>query len=174
LKNVFLIPRAARPRIAPVWRKLMKQLGLGIIVAIGLTLPALGQGVDPYIGTWKMNLEKSTSTDPLPKNKTITFTGEGQNLLATVEGTDAQGKPYKHIVSHIYDGQHHPVTGNPLYDTSAFTRVGNTINRTTFRNGKPVIVGQGVVVPGKTYTVTQEGIDLNNQPFRDVAVFDRQ
>jgi hypothetical protein len=35
----------------------MKQFCLGIIVAIGLTLPAFGQGVDPLIGTWKLNLE---------------------------------------------------------------------------------------------------------------------
>jgi hypothetical protein len=39
----------------------MKQLGLGIIVAIGLTLPVFGQGVDPLIGTWKMNPAKSTA-----------------------------------------------------------------------------------------------------------------
>jgi hypothetical protein len=40
-------------------RKAMKQSCLSIIVAIGLTLPAFGQGVDPMIGTWKMNVEKS-------------------------------------------------------------------------------------------------------------------
>jgi hypothetical protein len=38
----------------------MKRLGLGIIVAIGFTLPAFGQNVGPLIGTWKFNPEKST------------------------------------------------------------------------------------------------------------------
>jgi hypothetical protein len=42
----------------------MKPFCLGIIVGIGLTLPAFGQGVDPLIGSWKLNLEKSTSTAP--------------------------------------------------------------------------------------------------------------
>lgn len=53
----------------------MKQLCLGVIVAIGLTLPALGRerpvinllGIDPLIGTWKLNLEKSTVNFPLQK-----------------------------------------------------------------------------------------------------------
>jgi hypothetical protein len=47
--------------------EIMKRLCVGIIVAISLSLPAFGQGVDPLIGTWKLNLEKSTSTAPLPK-----------------------------------------------------------------------------------------------------------
>jgi hypothetical protein len=38
----------------------MKHLCLATIVAIGLTLQAFGQGVDPLVGTWKLNLEKST------------------------------------------------------------------------------------------------------------------
>jgi hypothetical protein len=63
-----------------------------------LTLPAFGQGVDPLIGTWKYNPAKSTTTDEVPKNWTMTFTGEGQTLINTAEGMDDQGrahsKPY--------------------------------------------------------------------------------
>jgi hypothetical protein len=51
----------------------MKQFCLGIIVAIGLMLPAFGHGVDPYIGTWKLNLEKSTWTNQL--ERTLLFPG---------------------------------------------------------------------------------------------------
>jgi hypothetical protein len=36
-----------------------------------LTFPAFGQGVDPLIGTWKLNLEKSTGTG-LPKSWSLT------------------------------------------------------------------------------------------------------
>jgi hypothetical protein len=28
---------------------------------LSLTLPAFSQGVDPVLGTWKLNLEKSTA-----------------------------------------------------------------------------------------------------------------
>ncbi len=146
----------------------MKQLCLGIIVAVGLTLPAFGQGVDPLVGSWKLNVEKSTFINtPPPKSLITTWTGEGQNFINTTEGVDAQGQPIKIVYQHVYDGQPHPTTGSPVFD-------GNTLNAVRFKNGKPVLVGQGAVVPGKTYTFTQEGIDLNNRLFHSVLVFDRQ
>jgi hypothetical protein len=152
----------------------MKRLGLGIIVAIGLTLPAFGQGVDPLIGTWKLNHDKTTSNLPLAKSQINTYAVDGQNITLTVEGVDAQGQAYKLVFRHIYDGQPHPTTGSPNYDSSTFTRVGNTINAVRFRNGKVVEVAQGVIAPGKNYTFTEEGILANGQPYHQVLVFDRQ
>jgi hypothetical protein len=58
----------------------MKQLCLSIIVGIGLTLPAFGQGVDPLIGSWKLNLAKSMSNVPLPKSLILAFAGERGKL----------------------------------------------------------------------------------------------
>jgi hypothetical protein len=150
----------------------MKQFCLGVVIAPGLMLPASAQGVDPLVGTWKLNLEKTTSSLPLDQRGSVTFAGEGQNFTNTAEGVNAQGQPYKIIFRHIYDGMPHPTTGNPIFDSTAYTRVGNTINAFRFRNGKAVLVGQAVIVPGKTYTFTQEEIDINNQPFHDVLVYD--
>jgi hypothetical protein len=153
----------------------MKQLCLGTIVAIGLTLPAFGQGVDPLIGTWKLNVEKSTgSAGSVPKSLTSTVVGEGQNLTNIGEGVDAQGQPLKIVFRHIYDGMPHPSTGAADYDSTTYTRIGNTINIVRFRQGKTVEVGQAVIAPSKTYTVTAEGIAVNGQPYHYVLVFDRQ
>jgi hypothetical protein len=153
----------------------MKRLCLGVVVAIGLTFPAFGQGVDPRVGTWKINLEKSTwgGGTPVVKSQILTFTGEGQNFINTAEGVGADDKPFKVALIHIYDGQPHPVTGSPFYDTNVFVRVGNTINAVRYKNGKAVEVGQGVIVPGKTYTFTTEGV-FNGQPYHNVRVFERQ
>ena len=152
----------------------MKQLGLGIVVAISLSLPAFGQGVDPLIGTWRFNAEKSTSVGmSFPKNWTLTWTGEGQNFTNTAEGVDDQG-PFKVVLRHIYDGMPHPTTGTPDYDSTAYTRIGNTINAVRFKNGKIVIIGQGVIVPGKSYTFREEGVTANGQSYYRVVVFDRQ
>jgi hypothetical protein len=152
----------------------MKQLCLGVVVAAGLTLPAFGQGVDPYIGTWKLNLEKSTFVGaPAPKSWTITFAGEGQNLAATLDYVDAQGRSGKFVYTMIIDGQPHPTTGNPNYDSSAFIRFGNTINQVDFKNGKAVAAGQARLNSGNTYTFTSEG-NYAGQPQRRVLVWDRQ
>jgi hypothetical protein len=151
-----------------------------------MTLTAFGQQTpappigplvmpDPLIGTWKLNLEKSTFIGQTPsKSATYTFTGEGLNFTNTIEGVDAQGQPFKIELSHIYDGMPHPSTGTPLFDTSTYTRIGNTINAVRHRAGKLAMIGQLVIVPGKTITTTEEGIDPNNQPYRLVAVYDRQ
>jgi hypothetical protein len=138
-----------------------------------LTLPAAAQGVDPIIGTWKLNVEKSTGTG-LPKSWSLTFTGEGQNFIDTPEGVDAQGQSRHVVFRHIYDGQPHPTTGSPDFDSTTYTRIGNTINSVRFRQGKVVEVGQAVIVPGKTYTLTGEGIDANGQSYRGVGVYERQ
>jgi hypothetical protein len=163
----------ARAICTCVWRKIMKQLGLGVIVAIGLTLPAFAQGVDPLIGTWKLNLEKSTGVGF--RSLTLTWSGEGQNLIDTADGVTAQGQSFHVIFQHIYDGQPHPTTGSSDYDSTTYTRIGNTINYVRFKQGKAVEIGQGVIAPGgKTYTLTTEGIDANNQTVHAVGVYDRQ
>jgi hypothetical protein len=152
----------------------MGKLCLGIIVAIGLTLPAFGQDADPLIGKWKLNVEKSTTTGQFAKLTVNTYARDGQNIINTIEGIDAQDKPFKVVLQHIYDGMPHPSTGTPAYDATAYTRIGNTINLVRFKQGKAVEVGQGVIVPGKTLTFTDEGIAANGQPYHFVVVYDRQ
>jgi hypothetical protein len=120
-----------------------------------LTLPAFGQSVDPLIGTWKLNLEKSTFIGtPVPKSETLIIAGEGQNRTNILEAIDSQGREIKTVMMHIYDGILHPTTGNPNFDASAYTRTGNTINITRFKNGTLVTISHAVIDPGKTYTVT--------------------
>jgi hypothetical protein len=142
---------------------------------LGLMLPTFGQGVDPLIGSWKLNLEKSTFTGIAPpKSRTATWALEGQNLAVSVEGVEAKGQAFKIILRHIYDGQPHPVTGSPDYDSNTFHRIGNSISGIWFKNGKVVELTQAQLVPGKTYTVIEEGINADGQLYHDVLVFERQ
>jgi hypothetical protein len=151
----------------------MKRFCPGIIVAIGLTLPASAQGVDPYIGTWKLNVEKSTSTS-LAKSQTNVVTKEGQDFITTADGISAQGQAFKLTFTVNFDGQPRPSTGSPNYDATAYVRIGNTFNFTRYKNGKTVEIGQIVIVPGKTLTATAEGVAPNSQPYHYALVYDRQ
>jgi hypothetical protein len=127
----------------------MSRIILACALAGVLALPAFGQGVDPLIGSWKMNIGKSTATGvAVFKSLTLTWSGEGQNLIGTAEGVDGQGRPFKTIYRHIYDGMPHPTTGNPDYDSTIYHRIGNTINVVRFRQGKVMEIGQAVIVPG--------------------------
>jgi hypothetical protein len=104
----------------------------------------------------------------------LTWSGEGQNFIDTVEGVDAQGQPFKVVLRHIYDGMPHQATGSQDYDSSTYTRIGNTINFVRVKQGKAVEIGQIVMVPGKTVTITTEGIDANNGPYHSLGVYDGQ
>jgi hypothetical protein len=153
----------------------MRRIILTCALAGILTAPAFAQGVDPLVGTWKMNPERSTVVGlPMLKSQTLTWSGEGQNLIDTADAIDSEGQPLHVIFRHIYDGQPHPTTGDPGYDSSTYTRIGNTMNIVRFKEGKTVLVAQAVVVPGKTYTITAEGIAPNGQQYHYVYVYDRQ
>ncbi len=154
----------------------MKQFCLGIIVAIGMTLPAFGQSPNALIGTWKFNPEKSSGTFPLARSMMLTFTGEGQNLRNTAEGVDAQGNTVKITFLHIYDGKPHPTTGNPNYDSTAYTRVdSNNVNIVRFKEGRIAEIAYITVSQdGKTYTAPAQGITANGQQYHSILVYDKQ
>jgi hypothetical protein len=151
----------------------MRRIILACAIAGILGVPAFGQGVDPLIGTWKVNLEKSTFVNsPRPKSLVTTFSGDGQNLIATTESVDAQGQAFKMVVTQIFDGQPHPTTGNPLWDATSLARIGNLVNIVRFKNGKPVAIARSETLE-KTVMFTQDGI-ANNQIFHEVLVLERQ
>jgi hypothetical protein len=153
----------------------MRRIILACVLAAALGAPAFGQGVDPLVGTWKMNVGKSLAIG-IPQFQSLiqSYSGEGQNFIDTVDAVNDQGQVTRSVFRHIYDGVPHPTTGNPDYDSTAYTRIGNTINGVRFRQGKTVEVMQGVIVPGKTYTITAEGIAANGQPYHYVLVLERQ
>jgi hypothetical protein len=110
--------------IAYVEGKTMKQFCLGAVVAIGLTLPAFGHSVDPYIGRWKLNLEKTKFIGlPTLKSWTLTWSGEGQNLIGALDQVNAQGEPSKVVFTMNFDGQPHPITGSRVFNSAAYTRL---------------------------------------------------
>ena len=131
----------------------------------------------PLIGTWKLNLEKSKLPGTAPRSQTATFQQDGQNIKNTHQTIDAQGNAMTNVFLHIYDGQPHPTTGNPLYDTSAYLRPdGNTIVLSRFKGGKLIQVGTIVVSQdGKSRTNTTNGIvGPNGLAGTTVSVYDKQ
>jgi hypothetical protein len=63
-KSVFVYAGVNARGIASVWRKSMKRVGLGIVVALGLTLPAFGQSAlkEQIIGAWSLVSRNGTDS----------------------------------------------------------------------------------------------------------------
>ena len=75
-------------RIPVVW------LAAAVVLAVGFTV-AQAQSSDPWIGTWKANLAKSTySPGPKPTVAgTVKMEASAGGLKVTIDGANAQGQP---------------------------------------------------------------------------------
>jgi hypothetical protein len=146
-----------------------------VLAFFSLTLPAFGQGVDPMLGVWKWNPEKSMWGDtPTPKSMTVTWAAEGPNtIIATLDEVNAQGRQLKVVYTMTFDGQPHPTTGSQLVDAGTYVRVGNIVSQNDFKNGKAVDIGQVTLVSDKILQGIYEGIFPNGKQFRIVNIWDK-
>ena len=131
---------------------------------------------DPMLGTWKLNLAKSTySPGPPPRSASLTYRPDGPNLRRIAEGADAEGKPTKSEWTHIYDGKPYATPGVADYDTSTYSRVdAHTVNFTRIKAGKLVQAGLIIVSgDGKTLTVVTAGTAANGKHISNTAVYDK-
>src|SRR6202790_5348567 len=98
---------------------ILKTLFVGAILAIASTAFA----ADPAIGTWKLNVAKSTfSPGPAPKSQTRTYVETPQGITLTIKTTAADGKESTTTLTFKDDGKPYPVSGNPAFDLVSVKR----------------------------------------------------
>jgi hypothetical protein len=153
---------------------IFKTLFVGAILAIG-TGTALA--ADPVVGTWKLNLAKSTfSPGPAPKSQTRTYAESPQGTTLTIKTTAANGKESTSTLTFKDDGKPYPVSGNPDFEMVSVTRVdASTVHSTQTKAGAAVGTGvRTVSKDGKTLTFKQKGTHADGGKYDDVSVYDRQ
>ena len=153
---------------------IFKTLVIGAVLAIG-TGTAIA--ADAVVGTWKLNLAKSTfSPGPAPKSQTRIYAESPQGMTVTVKTTAADGKESTTTLTFKDDGKSYPVSGNPDFDTVSATRVDAlTLHSTQMKAGATVGTGvRTVSKDGKTLTFAQKGTHAAGGKYDDVSVYDRQ
>jgi hypothetical protein len=153
---------------------IVKTLCVGAILAIGTSAAF---AADAVVGTWKLNLAKSTfSPGPAPKSQTRNYTESAQGITVTVKTVAADGKELTTSLTFKDDGKPYPMSGNPEIDMVSVKRVDAlTVNSTQMKGGAPVGTAvRTVSKDGKTLTFTQKGTHANGTKFEDVSVYDRQ
>jgi hypothetical protein len=150
------------------------------VLAIGsATVASLSarQGADPFVGTWRLNVAKSTySPGPVPKAATTTIDAAGKGYRFSVRQEQASG-PVQWSFTTNLDGLDAPVTGsNPNADVVAGKRISPTSIELVNKKGGKVTVTQTSVVSadGKTRTVTTKGSDASGRAVSNVAVYEKQ
>jgi hypothetical protein len=153
---------------------IIKTLIVGAILAIGTSAAS---AADAVIGTWKLNVAKSTfSPGPGPKSQMRTYAESAQGIALTIKTVAADGKESTTTATFKEDGKPYPMSGNPDFDAVSVKRVDAlTINSTQMKAGVSVGTGvRAVSKDGKTLKFSQKGTHVDGEKYDDVLVYDRQ
>jgi hypothetical protein len=131
---------------------------------------------DPHMGTWKLNEAKSKLAAGTAKISKAVFEAAGDSVKVTVEGTDADGKPWHHVWTGKFDEKDYPVTGDPGSDARSYKKIDDrTMDYTVKKGGKVIVTGHIVLAAdGKSRTVTTTGMNSKGEKFKNIAVYDKQ
>jgi len=90
-----------------------------------LSFPAAAQSADPWLGTWKVNLAKSTySPGPKPTTAaTVKIEPWQGGMKTTIDATNAQGQPTHTETIGKFDGKDNPVSGAAAPNTTTEPRI---------------------------------------------------
>jgi len=156
-------------------RRLLSIAILALMVTITVTL-----GAENGLGTWKLNLEKTTSSSRAPnpvKGLFVTREASDGGVKVTVKGERADGAAINATYTAKYDGVEVPVAGNSPYDMVSLKQT----NADTFTEERRKTSGPykatGLTVisnGGKVMTVTIKGTNTDGKPLTQVFILDKQ
>ena len=131
---------------------------------------------DTFMGTWKLNEAKSKLAPGTAKNSTVVYSTMGDQMMVTIDGTDAAGKPTHNEWMGKFDGKDYPVTGDSTSDARSIKKVDDHTLTFTVKKGDKVLFTGRIVLSadGKTRTVTTEGTDSSGKKITATAVYDKQ
>lgn len=150
------------------------------IAAIAMLGCGMASAQDPFVGTWKLNIEKSKfAAGPAPKNVTSIVEAQGSGEKYTVQGVAGDGSAIGYTYTTNLDGKPAPISGTGVLggaDTVAVTRMDSrTYSAVTSKSGK-VIARTRVVVSadGKVITQTRRSTDSNGKMATGVTIWEKQ
>jgi hypothetical protein len=157
-----------------VWKTFIVGSALALVIPVVL---AAQPGSDTAIGTWKLDMAKSTfgSATP-PKGQTRTYTASPNGLHVVIEEEAADGKKTKTDLTVTYDGKPHPASGSPDFDSAASTRIDPYESKADLiRNGKVIgLLRRLVSQDGKTMTINIRIERANGNTETALSVYERQ
>jgi hypothetical protein len=154
-----------------------RMLVLGSMLAVALPAVASSQAADPMLGTWELNVAKSTWTPgPAPKSDTRTYSAAPNGFKFVSKGVGADGKPTAVSFTVAFDGKFYPLTGNSSADSISAKRVdANTVESQLKKGNKVVSHATRVVAKdGKSFTTTTTGTDAAGKPTKSTTVWDKK
>jgi hypothetical protein len=127
-----------------------------------------------FMGTWKLNESKSKIPEGAPKNTTVIYAQNGDEVTITVDGVDA-GKAAHHVWTGKFDGKEYAAKGSDMHNARAYTRVdGHTLTYTVMKDSKKIGHGKVVIAAdGKSRKVTETDT-VDGKELKSIAVYDKE
>lgn len=97
---------------------------LGAVLAIAILAPAGARAAsDPFIGTWKLDLGRSSFTPgPPPKAKTLIFSATADGVLIDETEVEPDGQVLTFKIPYARGGKPTPQNASPAYDMLSVTQ----------------------------------------------------
>lgn len=137
---------------------------------------AMDEKSEPFTGTWKFSAERSNLSTPVPDRWVQEIVTTHDEIVVREYSVWKDGTISMVRVWARFDGSDYPITGLPVADFMAYTRVNShSISGTGKKNG--------VVSVTETITVAPDGGSLTlvysiqtgaSQVHRGIAVFERE
>jgi hypothetical protein len=159
------------------WTSRFTGIAVTAVFAAAIGLTATAQAPDPLVGTWKLDVAKSTyKPGPAPKSVTVVISPEGKGIKIAGDVVPPEGAPMKFSYTSMRDGKDVPVTGNPSYDTAAITSTNPHEGTIVYKKAaKTAMTAKyAVAKDGKTMTVTYDGTDPKGAAVHNVAHYVKQ
>jgi hypothetical protein len=151
---------------------------LGVLLTVGGTAMAAGSGAaDPVVGSWKLNLTKSTfGGGPALKSQIRTYSQSARGITLKMKTVSADGKETTTQATYQLNGTDYPSMGNPDFDSLSGMQIDtNTAEFTLKRAGKPVgKIQRAVSKDGQTLTINYVLTNANGVHISELTVFDKQ
>ena len=158
-------------------KKVLTSVFLGALLTMGSAVIAAGSDADPVVGTWKLNLAKSTFAGvPSYKSQIRTYSRSARDLTLKMTTVSGEGKETTTQATYKLNGKDYPSMGNPDFDSLSGMQIDtNTVEFTLKRAGKPVgTIRRTVSKDGQTLTINFVLTNANGVQTSALTVFDKQ
>jgi hypothetical protein len=158
-------------------KKPLSSIFLGALLTIGSAVMAAGSDADPAVGTWKLNLAKSTFAGvPAYKSQIRTYSQSGGDLTLKMTTVSAEGKETTTQATYKLNGKDYPSMGNPDFDSLSGMQIDtNTVEFTLKKAGKPIgKIRRAVSKDGQTLTINFVITNADGIQTAALTVFDKQ
>jgi hypothetical protein len=146
-------------------------------VMVSVSAISLAAGSDPVVGTWQLNLSKSTfAAGMAPKSQTRTYSQSGPSITLVMKTVGADGKEATAQTTYQLDGKDYPITGASDYDNLTAKQVNARTASFKLKKGDKAVGSttrtvskDGKILTSKTSVTTTKG-----DKSESVMVFDKQ